>query len=97
MNELETILRFLYAPNDFPDLETPYDPAGTLQAATEAANAALNRLESIAGFDIRDDVECTQTAYATASAEEGFDRGFRAGARLILLLIQSPWIDVIPA
>lgn len=97
MDELTAALRYLYDTNNPPNADQQYAPVEQMRAAEEAAAHALARLEPLVGFDLFCAAEEAQTAYGASCEVYGFDRGFRAGARLVLALLRSGQLDTIPA
>lgn len=93
MNEIDTVIRYMFDPGSRPTLDTPYEPAEELHRAEKANDAMIERL---ADEDLRTAIYDSTAEYGAACSVEAFDRGFRAGARMILQLLQMGGADACP-
>lgn len=89
MNEIDTVIQFMFDTDSKPNFDIPYDPLARLIDADDANTAAVYELSGKVSPEMIDRINDTCAAYGAASAIEAFDRGFRAGARMILQLLQT--------
>lgn len=88
-NEIDDIIRIMYEPNSRPNWALPYAPQEDLEEAERENSAALQAIRDKVTPEELERLEDTTSAYGAASAIEAFDRGFRAGMRIILQMIRA--------
>lgn len=86
---LDTVVRYMYAPDTWPNLELPYAPVSDLRRAEDDVGAAEESIRDKVTPEEWSVLEDAISAYGAASEIAAFDRGFRQGAQMVLQLIQS--------
>lgn len=88
-SEIDDIIRIMFEPNSRPNWNLPYEPEADLKEAERENDAAMQTIRSKITPEELERLQDTTTAYGAASAVEAFDRGFRAGMRMILQMIRN--------